>query len=343
MGLSTLLVVLVYMGLVELIRVARVDTSIQTMDKHADQALSSLAVGIRQAVLPISYTNGNSAIVAKFNDRATGFGTHGNAWRDILRTGTDCLAFTTPADFGDDGDHFDSDMLPELGIVLPDGTDVPAGQYAMTEDANSLQPDGSLNPFLAGLDPVTDLHLQSNRGKLDISLPRFASTFSFPAGDAGYGIIRFVPHYANNVAFVVSENRLQFDLNADGDLADEYVLGGLQAIYPNAVRQGNENRFVARSPGTAVATICGPSILLQTNQNGNAWTPLFKLVRYRESDDSINAASYDENSAEGDNAVLIRFLMCNQAEQLNDPVAFGNRFRAVVRQYETVVKLRNIP
>lgn len=341
-ALAATLAVLVFTAFVSIMRVVAIDQSLLTMDRSADNALNRIADNLRTAILPITYANASTPLQTALNDRTTGFRRYGRLWRDILQEGSDCLAFTTPADFGDDRDFVDADMLLELGIVLPSGVHVPVGQYDNPVD-NHLLPGGSLHPFLARLDPRQDLGLTRGLGELDLSAPRFDRTFTFNNDmDAGYCIIRFVPFFENDAPYVLRERTLGRDINEDDDTTDEFALGGLEFVYPNVVRD-EETMTYSREGEPIVIPITGPNVLLQLNQDDPQFVPIFKLVSYRDRQNSANLETFDESLRDGDYAILVRLLLCDQQTQSANPLVFNLNVPPIVtRQYETVVKLRNI-
>lgn len=341
-SLCALLAVLACSALFGLSRVVSMDSTVGAMARDGDRALTSLTNILRPAILPIKAAARTDALQTVLNSTTQGFGSHGADWLAILQNGSDCLAFTSPADFGGDGDFVDADMMVELGIVLPDGTHVPTGEYSGSSN-NKLN--GSVNPRLAALKPKTDLGLRSDRTTLNTSAPRFAQTFAFPAGaNAGYGIIRFAPRRVGGAPFIIQESSLGdrgYDLNNDGDTTDTFMLGRLEIVVPNVIRNAAGTYVPRTPPATYVTAVTGNTVLLQTNQNDDGWTPIFKLVSYRDSN-PVNMNSYEETTNnEGEYTLLIRLLMCDALSQASDPQTFGKKTPAVTRQFETVVKMRN--
>jgi Type II secretory pathway, component PulJ len=340
--LLALLTVLICTVIFGLTRTVRQNASLAKMDRDADMALSSISSTLRTAILPITTPNAVDAVPKVLNDVQIGFGSNGEEWLDVLRRGCDLIAFTTPVDYGGDGDALDADMIVELGITLPNGTDVPGGRYNVWTGDNRLIGAGSnINVHLAAIQPGADLDMEHNNTDLNLAASRLAETFP-PASlttPAGYGIIRFAPHYVNSAQFIVSESDLGYDLNEDGDTDDTFLLGRIELFYANWTRTGVNSWAPQGNP--FVKPLTGNTVLLQINQTDDAWTPIFKMVGYSTTN-SINMEQYDESNASGDFALLVRLLMCDSESQGNDPHSFGRKTRAITRKYETVVKMRNL-
>ena len=326
-------------------RTVSMDVSVVTMDRDGDRAISQTSEILRNAILPTTLTNTVDASDFRkaLNDVSKGFGQNGDDWRKVLQFGGDCIAFTVPVDYGNDGDTTDADMLTELGIILPDNTHVATGHYSGGSN-NKLS--GNLNHYLSELNPISHLGMPTTRGNLNLGTIRFAEQFTFPilsAPPAGYGIIRFRPRYVNNAPFLVSEASLGYDLNGDNETDDTFVLGRLEAIYPNVLIGPSHSLTTRGDP--YVIPITGSNILLQTNQTDLAWTPIFKLIGYDRSStpNAINLPDFNESTAAtGDYALAIRLLMCDAEGQGNDPATFGRKTPAITRQYEAIINLRNL-
>ena len=329
MGILSVVIVLTYIAVATSLRSVKTEATILEMDRSASQALQHMADVLRPALLPIP-VNAPDTLLGEFsrniiNNPVRGFGGgNGVAWSAILREGTDCLPFCTPVDYGSDGDCLDGDNYLELGITLPDGSIQFGGDYHIDGDHNKLDENASVHAGLARLKP-SSLGLPDAGASINANAPRFARRLSFPAGaDSGFALLRFVPAPSpenSNAPMTFREQDIDCDLNDDGDTADTFLLGHMEIAYP-----------------TLGKTVSGQSVLLQINRDAS-WTPIFKQVRYREKDSSPNGV-FDENN-QGQYGILIRLLMLDGFGQ-NSPLLFKKGKRALVRQYETVVKLRNM-
>lgn len=330
-GILSFVIVLTYTSVVASLRSVKTEATVLEMDRSASQALQNMADLLRPALLPIPI-NAPDTQLGEFsrniiNNPVRGFGGgNGVAWSTILQAGTDCVPFCVPVDFGNDGDTLDGDGYLELGITLPDGTVFQGGSYTMDGDHNRLGENASVHADLARLRPAS-LGLPDNGGNIDPDAARFAERLTLPANASqGFAVLRFVPFPdPDNISqpLTIREQDLDRDLNNDGDKDDVFLLGHIEVAYPG--------------PGVQKA-ISGQSVLLQLNQDAS-WTPIFKQVRYRQNDNSPNGI-FDENN-QGQYGILIRLLLLDTMGQ-RTPVAFKNGTRVFVRQYETVVKLRNM-
>lgn len=348
-AVASIFFMMAYSTISGVIRLVTVESSVLEMDRDANQALQELADALRPSILPIP-VDGDAVSLNEFTkavlqSKTQGFDTTvGRYWLEALQSGTDCIAFTVPVDFGNDGDTLDADLYLELGMVLPSGQEEYGADYDIrTNDQNYLN-GNPVNRFLRDLNPRSHLGLET--GPLTLatgSLPeRFAADFALPDGDRAYAIARFVPHYADadgnpnpgGAPMAISENdilnngnpAIRLDLNGDGDTDDTFLVGSMELVYSNV-----------RYP------ISGPDVLLQTNQDDAGFTPIFQLVRFRTGDESINnnVDGFNPLATEGEYGVLIRLLMLDRIGQ-RDAQFQQSKAGAITRLFETTVKLRNM-
>lgn len=341
-AVASVFFVMAHSAITGVVQLVVMESSVLDMDRGANQALQEVADALRPAVLPI-YIEGDEVSLNTFGKEvlasaSQGFNTtYGRQWRDALQAGTDIIAFTVPVDYGGDDDTLDADLYLELGAVLPSGAEEFGAIYDVRKDNKNYLNGAPVNKYLRELNPRGDLDISDKLADLAKgSLPaRFAADFTFPAkADQGYAIARFVPHYTNGVPMTISEADLfpdgprparSYDLNGDGDTADSFLVGSMEFVYSNT-----------RYP------ISGPDVLLQMNQTDPNYVPIFKLIRFQAGDASTNSADgFDPTVAEGEFGLLIRLLMLDRIGQ-DDAIFQQGKATAIVRLFETTVKLRNM-
>ena len=325
----TSLMGLVFFPMLGVIRSVKMDATILEMDRSANQALLEIAEVLRPAVLPIPVTAPDN-LLGEFsrniiNSPVRGFGgQNGSKWSKILKDGSDFVPFCIPVDYGDDGDYLDMDNYMELGMVHPGAGKQFGAAYVMNNGRNQLAENASAHSHLARFAPA-DMDLPESGASINTGSARFAASLAFPAkANQAFACIRFVPRRTdggNGAPFSINESAVNYDINGDGDMQDSFMIGHIEVSYPGARK-----------------IVSGPSVLLQTNRD-ESWTPIFKQVRYRENDSSPNTV-FDENG-DGQYGILVRLLLCDNHGQ-QDPIAFNKTSPALVRRYETVVKLRNM-
>ncbi|MDR2390622.1 MAG: prepilin-type N-terminal cleavage/methylation domain-containing protein [Planctomycetota bacterium] len=324
--------------------VARLEESLLRLDVSADQAGWRLSELLRPAILPVTLESGSKAGTSYgtiINDPAWGFGQYGGAWLEILKQGTDCLAFALPIDWGNDGDYLDSDLMLEMGIVLPNGSLAGGASYHIDGlGGNHLENDRSIHQYLAQLNPLADLGLTPGRNDIVPGGPRFKEVFAFPPASAlrAFALIRFVPLSEAGNPKTVKESELTavpegFDLNADGDKADSFLLGRLEIVYPPWV--GNYDRDTldewdeagfADGASSFSVPITEDVVLLQINQSeqpDGEWRPIFRL----------------EYPEEGNFALRMQLLLFDESYR---PFSSSRAVPYVSRYYETLVRLRGM-
>lgn len=357
--------VLFLMMMSNALAVSEREGTINRMDLEANRALQEIATTLRRAVLPVVTDTRSGAHYPKFVydpdevdengmppkrsfqkllNSEDGFRLYGQAWFTLLAGGTDFVPFTVPVDFGGDGDTIDSNFLPELGIILPSGAHVPAANY-VTTPANPPVP--ALNelrtqpahPYMLNMAP-TDFQITVGENPIDVdesTNPRFARTLAFPGGmNRAFAVLRFVPTDDDNGnPLVINEADLLsgdgYDLNGNGASQDSFALGSLQVAY---------------ATDTPTATwIIGPMVLMQLNTNGVGYKPLFRLVNFQNPANAPNSLVYDGTTPiiNGGYAILVNLLVLDWNGQQNT-IAFNRRSGVpyIVRQYETLVELRNM-
>ena len=148
-------------------RAAKMEESVLRLDINANRAAWELSNALRSAVLPIINPAKNGSLGDVINSPTRGFGRHGEAWVRVLEKGVDCLPFAKPIDYGGDGDFLDADLLPELGLVLPNGSMSTAVAAAYRGAPNNHLDGGHIHPWLARADPG-DLNLDAGATEVDV-------------------------------------------------------------------------------------------------------------------------------------------------------------------------------
>ncbi|MDR1520874.1 MAG: prepilin-type N-terminal cleavage/methylation domain-containing protein [Planctomycetota bacterium] len=307
-------------AIVTVVRASRQDAALMEMDQEANQALGTLNRVLRRSILPVSLPDHPSGMLSHMGPE---FAANGDAWRQILESGSTILPYVSPVDWDGDEDVMDQYGNPELGVVMPTGRAVPAvppSELAEIKAGIKEKPD-AFCPGIAQVNPSSQLGLSAS-GDVNLDTPAMAADFLFPNHGAQpiYGVVRFVPYRENGEPLILLESGLGQDFNEDGDLTDRFALGHLELNWPNGAVPNI-------GPAAITQYIGSDSMLLQINRNEDSHNAVFRL------------GNFSSTAAGAGLSIKTHLLLCNYLKQ-RDSWIFGGKMPFLTRTFQTVIKLR---
>ncbi|MDR1613365.1 MAG: prepilin-type N-terminal cleavage/methylation domain-containing protein [Planctomycetota bacterium] len=310
MALVSVVFILVGMIMLDAMRASKQEETLLLLDQDASRVFETVNQTLMAGYVPVST---DPLAIGRIGTAAIA-NLAGNVeqWRAVLRGGSDLIAFLSAIDAEGDGDFFYAGGVGD-GRRMIMGIETHEGLREATDRNNAAV--GNLG--FVDLDPVADFGLSTGGGAITIADQRFASPFVFPAGSGGrnqvYGVIRFAPFRPDGINLVrINEPDIAQDLNWDQDQTDQFVLGHVEIVYPNA-----DGSVVARPLSSA-------SVLLQVNPGGGPGDSLFQL--------------WPQDT--GGNNIKMRLTLCNYLEQAQNSWAFGiggNQY--IARTYESLLRM----
>lgn len=317
-ALAAIFMVMLFPPMVQGLTMAMRERSRLKMFQDGDMLMNNLNSVLQAAVLPVvtdpsAVANNTPATISgtptfrELINSTQGFWTNGRDWRTQLLAGTDFIPFCIPVFFENTGSRLDSNMVPVLGIDLPDGTHMVAANYTIANAGKEFYLNSNIHPELAALNPAA--FGVSSGGAIDVaSDARFAQPLAFPGGsNAAYAVIRFLPTMGEDGAPVIlRETDLRFDLNEDGNIADTFALGSIQLVYAS----GDGNGIITQS-------LSPVGVLMQLNTDAASYTPLFQLVGGFGANNSPSGLQWNgASSASNDSyTLLVRMLLFDRYGQ----------------------------
>lgn len=350
---------IIYAGMIQTTHVVNIESTILEMDLQGNKALQEVSDAIRPAILPIAVPRGTgSASPRGFNrldDPATGFGgANGQAWLTALQEGMDCIAFVVPVDEGRDGDIFDDELNLETGVIRFDGRHVSGSVYTYSASGGISVSNTEQVSALTAMIPGNPKSNQASNGLVGEVRPRMVNwnntqVTSSTSPASMFTVVRFVQSQeANGDPITVSESNLRTDLDGDGLQSTVFEIGSLEIINSGGGYYSvSDSRVITPSPGgmppvlpQETRPLTGPYLLRDHNPANRM--PIFRLVGYNPANLSAAGGVIPVDSPGGSLALLVRLWLYDPTGQNNATIGSNRPIKAITRQFETVVELKNM-
>lgn len=364
---TAILLVLVAISMsafIDVVRAVNSQDALVKMDYQANKALREIASLTRSAIFPVyvelptGARTDESRIYFDIDHRDHGFGGNaGQRWLRSLQDGMDGIVFAMPIDAQGVGDFLDDANHLQIGQVR-------GSRSYLSASTTGTPGSGSGFVIRSGNEPVNVMAVMNPNGftnsvfenKMEVTPADWENAFFIggPIGwpqEASFIAVRFAPVTdASDNPIVINEtnfydNRINVDLDGDGNHDGQFQIGQLQLIYSGGnLSYVDGNTVRTETVPQLIVPLTPRTVLRRTNPSQR--TPIFRLVNYDYSNlypTGDFAGLIDPDGRDGRLALNMRILLLDDETLANKLVNKTNtRVTPQARWYENTVLLHNM-